>query len=198
MALSGLLHALHHYANCFKYALQLFEFSEGKLSSLLSPMGPKMEDQEARLMFAGWMLIAARDATMSLYHFAKAMEEIRACFRHLLKFRALIKHDVIRLSVKLFSARFPNYLQMRHSVAHSAESASLEERIKNAVSGLSLRENLMGRKFTSSIEGRYLSTEMSQNTLGRIEDIEKRFYSAFIDAHDFIVPPPPLSLTAKN
>jgi hypothetical protein len=86
-------------------------------------------------------------------------------------FRPFIRHDVIRLSVKLFRAWFPNYLEMRHSIAHSAESASLEERIRNAVGGISLRENLMGRKFTSSVEGRLLSTEISQTTLARLVNL---------------------------
>ncbi len=188
IAFNGLLHALHHYAVCFQYALQLFEYSEAKLSELLSPR-PKMEDQEARFMFAGWMHIAARDATMSLYHFAKTIEEIRECFRHLPTFRPIVKHDVIRLSVKLFSARFPNYLKMRHSIAHSAKSASLEERMRNAVGGISLRENLMGRKFTSTVEGRLLSTEISRTTLARLVDLETRFYSAFEEAHEFFIEP---------
>ena len=63
-ALIGLFAALSHYADSFKYALRLFEFSESELAKLLRRR--RLEYQEARLMFAGWMHIAARDATMSL------------------------------------------------------------------------------------------------------------------------------------
>ena len=181
-SLGLLFTTLHHYLECFQHALQLFDYAENELSKLLSPHPVLMQDQSARFMFAGWMHIAARDATMSLYHFSTVITEIIACLRYLPTLRPLIKHDVIRLSVKLFRTRFPHYLEMRHSIAHSGESASQNRRTLDAVRGISFRENLLDRKLTSSIGGRFLSSELSQKTLAYLEDIEARFYSAFRDA----------------
>jgi hypothetical protein len=184
-ALYRLFAALSHYTHSFEYALRLFEYSESELSKMLSPI-PQMKDQEARFMFAGWMHIAARDATMSLYHFAKTIEEIRDSFRYLPTLRLLVRHDIIRISVKLFDAQFPNYLKMRHSVAHSAEFASIKARKQNATRTVSMRENLLGRQFTSSINGRLISTDITALTLTRLVNIETRFFSAFAEAHDLI------------
>ena len=143
VALLGLFGALSHYTDRFEYALRLFELSEGELAKTLSP-GPKMEDQDARFMHAGWMQIAARDATMTLFHFAKTIDEIRGSLRYLPTLRPLVKNDAIRVSAKLFRARFPNYLEMRHTVAHSGETASLAARARDAVGTISMRENLLG------------------------------------------------------
>jgi hypothetical protein len=185
-ALTGPFAALSHYTHSFEYALRLFEFSEKKLSELLSPR-PLMKDQETQFMFAGWMHMPARDATMSLYHFAKAMQEIRESFRYLPTLRPLVRHDVIRVSVKLFDAQFPNYLGMRHSVAHSGEFASLKARKQNAADGISMRENLLGRKFTSSFDGRIISADISPRTAARLVSIETRFYSAFAEARTLFI-----------
>jgi hypothetical protein len=184
-SLIGQFAALSQYTHGFEYALQLFDYSENELSRLRTPR-PVMEDSDARFKFMGWMQIAARDATMSLYHFAKAMEEIRDSFRYLPTFRPFVRHDIIRISAKLFAAHFPNYLKMRHSVAHAAEFGSLEERKRNAAGAISMRETLIGRKFTSSIEGRFLSTDMSDRSLNRLLDVEARFFSAFAEAGGFI------------
>ena len=188
VALLGLFGALSHYTDRFEYALRLFELSEGELAKTLSP-GPKMEDQDARFMHAGWMQIAARDATMTLFHFAKTIDEIRGSLRYLPTLRPLVKNDAIRVSAKLFRARFPNYLEMRHTVAHSGETASLEARARDAVGTISMRENLLGRRFTSTVNGRYLSTEISPRAVAHLADVQTRFFSAFKEAHGFVVNP---------
>lgn len=109
--------------------------------------------------------MAAREATMSVYRFAKAIEGIRESFRYLPTLRPLVRHDIIRVPVKLYDAQFPNYWKVRNLSVQSTEFASLSAAKQNVSRASPVRENLSGRKFFSSINGRFISSEVSSHLL---------------------------------
>jgi len=140
-----------------------------------------------------WIFIAARDATMTIYHFAKTLEAIRGGCKNAPILQGRVDHERLKLAKKIFDARFPDFEALRHSVAHSAEKTrSAESFAMNTFSGsletppilmknsnLYISEGLLGDKFTTTHEGEILSYDFNEVTLEALQKIETMVSVAF-------------------
>ena len=128
---------------------------------------------------------------MTIYHFAKTLEAIRKSgFIDCPTFKASIDHQHLRTADKLFGQWFPDFLRIRHAVAHAAElDKDLKSRARNAVGILTLRNTFSGSKFYNSFDGRACSYEMLPKTLSnlkRVREVASKSFSRI----DFMHRPP--------
>jgi hypothetical protein len=177
------------FANQFRAALHLFDFTTDCEAQTLAFRNPQWRFEE-------WRLTAARDGAMAIYHFGKAMEAIMACLNECPTILALVRRDDLRKARKLLRKHFPRFESVRHAIAHAGE---LMERpgtyARHTVTGASIkmdgfvfhganfgfRDHLVGRKFMNTYEGQLQECEISQDTLDALSAIRVQFFTAFRD-----------------
>ena len=178
---------LDGYLNNFAAALSLFDSCDNASGEA----GPH------RGTYISWMMIAARDGAMTIYHFGKTIDGIRQSLGLCPTLRGLVSRPSLKTAGKLFARHFPSFEKLRHGVAHAGEqSSTLRARRKHALrgdyagSGFKIREssgtllgnNLQDRLFTTSHEGTVLTYEISQATLAKLIEVKDAFRAAFAPA----------------
>jgi hypothetical protein len=190
--LSTSLFGLGNYVNRFAAALSLFDFSA--LLSTARGYGSR----QPHWPIGEWHLIAAREAAMAVYHFARAKESVDICLSQCPTLDAKVDRAALRRGGKLLRGSFPDFEEMRHAVAHTAELTrdpsqarehSITEpvefggvRIGRGARGI-LRENLSGRTFFSTYRGKLRQCEVSQRSFDALNACRREIYSAFVK-HD--------------
>ncbi|MDX0478743.1 hypothetical protein GOC75_12265 [Sinorhizobium medicae] len=179
--IEGELMSLGRYVGDFGSAVSLFNFC----------------NQFGLDVTSRWQFVAARDGAMSIYHVAKAIEGIRACFRDCPTYKEAVDHSKLREAAKELHVTFPGYDQLRHAIAHNAElRRNVEHASKNATQGpfedfgvaidagssVSIGNGLNGNKFFTSIEGVMASYEISYGSLRALSKILDIFENGFIPA----------------
>lgn len=168
--------------------------------------------------FAEWQRSTARDCAMSLYHYGRLIEGIDESLGHCPVLQSLIDTQAKRGARKKFERAFPDYISMRHALAHSAERASTREKFKrHAKKGATtisinpnlairtfsdddltlLGDNIFGTTFSSMWGGKMVACEISDQTgtiLDEITDAYWRAFSAIIDPN----PEPPPTITVSS
>lgn len=178
-----LLLAMANYTNDFRGALALYQFSTAKPDWAKSA-GLDMGNLDQ------WRFIAARDGAMSIYHFAKAMEDIMAAIGTCQALLTKINRSILRSSRKRLRDLFPNFEAVRHSITHAAElikdidehlvSGPYVDKIIEIKSGeVILRNCFIDDNFANTFEGKIQSYEISAATLTALNTIRIEFYSAF-------------------
>jgi hypothetical protein len=95
------LPSLRGFENDFRIALELFDYS----------------DRHQK----GWHFIAARDGAMTIFHFAKVLENMMASIGQCPTILALVDRDKFKKVRKNLRELFPRFEAVRHSVAHAGE-----------------------------------------------------------------------------
>lgn len=183
--ISGSLTNLRGYHDDFVGALQLFNACSHQLEHKIGQ----------RDLLIKWTLIACRDGAMTIYHFGKTLEHIRALFGPCPTLRKRTDHTKLRAATKLFEDNFPTFHHIRHAVAHTAElTKNIEAFEKNAyrgelrLGGISIGSHdgafmlsgaVNGRSFTMTREGEILSYEISQKTADNLRSVVSEAFSAF-------------------
>lgn len=197
------LSGLETHVIAFDAAFKLFGFSQEQFDRKRSSFDRAGVDQSR--LFLAWKFIAARDGALSIYNFAKIMEAIRSSMNEVPTIRAIVDHAAIRLAVKKFESKLPDFEGVRHSVAHSAEFVNSQEAIqRNAFSGtltagpvqgifksLTIHNSLVNSKFTTSLEGRLISYDVSQATLDVLNSAKRDFYAVFAPVETATMAMPP-------
>jgi hypothetical protein len=185
--------------NQFAAALSLFEFAEQRQEAMAGEEAaqrqhPRYGDWWAEaLRLANWQFVAARDGAMSIYHFARTMQGIRASLNGCPTFKGKVDHEKLRSVSKSFRQTFPSFEGIRHGIAHSAELVESIDRFeRNAFTGaapewmfqqayerLMLTGALYGHNFTLTWEGRLLSYEIHVRTLENLRRLVAEFFSGF-------------------
>ena len=173
---------LDKYACNFEAAINLFEFARAEALTA----GHNQAVQ--------WSFIAARDGAMTIYHFGQALQHMRNTLGLCPTVKSLVDPRVLRLAGKKFNSRFRDYESLRHAVAHSGDFwRQGVDVIRNAMKKLRvgpfvlvsknahvvIRESLLDRRFTTTIEGRQVSYEISGETLKNLVGIKDEIFSAF-------------------
>jgi hypothetical protein len=189
------LHDLSRWVGSFEAAVALFE-------SAAALLGPVREREKAvgvgkeEGTVLEWQHIAARDGAMSIYHFGKMFEASRASIGKMPT--VLAKHDKMlsRQARKLFEQHFPNFLDIRHAVAHSAELTKDQAAFdKNAFTGSysgpglkieagaknNIVMGLTGTTFATTHEGRILTYDITRATLDTLGRVLLTYFSAFAE-----------------
>jgi hypothetical protein len=187
MALVG----MHEHAKDFASDLELFE----NLLTALTPFSNA--GKEIRRQAREWSMVAARDGSMNIYHFGKS---IVSAEKSLALCESLVERvDKSRLGKanKLFRQSFPQHERIRHTVGHMAEfmtdpTKSKKHEIKGGWSDAtstvgphtSFVTSLAGRNFITTYEGNLVSYKISKETLDRLIEVKREFYSGFRNLED--------------
>jgi hypothetical protein len=180
-----LLLNLELYIVNFDAAMSLSYFSSGCIGMLSSGNAKiiAMVPQKDPQLYMQWATIAGRDGAMTIYHFAKTLEAIRKfAFLDCPTFKARVDHQHLRIAQKLFAQWFPDFLHVRHAVAHSAElMKNLKSKQRHASGGTwTIRDMYSGTKFINTFDGRECTYDMSVKTLSHLKKVQDACYIPFL------------------
>lgn len=150
--------------------------------------------------FEEWQKAAARDCVMSLYHFGRTIEGIDKSLSNIDEIRKLIDTKKLKEQRKKFLSAFPDFIDMRNAIAHSAErmvtksefekhsgkgireyiiTDKLKISTQEPDSRLLIIESLFGDEFKSMWEGKIVSCNISESTYHKLYDICEAYRSIF-------------------
>jgi hypothetical protein len=145
-----------------------------------------------RSVYEGWLRVAARDLAMSIYHFGCAHDGINEALGATPTVRQIVSTK-LKLANKLFAQSFPNYVQVRNSIAHSAETTSSQRNIdKHAAQRVDMPGfNMTGAilidgyldvqrgTFAATWKGQVVMTEINRSALSKLEHVRDAFLDGF-------------------
>jgi hypothetical protein len=204
--IQGQLSDLESYIQKFKAAIDLFDYCDLKLNEYdVEHRKRKAENHTAGREwrkatrhlwenYLNWKHLATRDGAMTIFHFAKTLIAAKAIFGKAPTLKSKINLDASKKSGRLFNTYFPDFETIRHTIAHTAElKESLEKRDNSAINsgfqqgGLTIAEGtntlvsgvIGGRTFSSSIDGKMVSYDLSNETLAKLKEVQDQFLIAF-------------------
>ena len=132
-AINDGLHGLGAFSTDFTAAVYLLNYAQASCKREAELYG---RPNEYGSPYTHWQFIAARDATMAVFNFCKAMTGVRSLIGKCPPWIGKIDHKALRQAEKAYGARFPYANPLRHTVAHAGEiNATPEKRDKNALKG---------------------------------------------------------------
>jgi len=153
----GEIDELEAYVNDFASALTLFDHCQAELKLKHSTLSPYFK----------WQFIAARDGAISIYHFGKTYEKLRAIIKGNPAMFSRVDEANLKESGKLLRALFPKFEAVRHAVAHAGDldevqnAASIPGRVKTLI----MRNVLSGNEFQNTFDVEIQSYSISQESL---------------------------------
>ncbi len=119
---------LNHYVDCFESALELHDHGQAKH---LATKGKRWR------IFRHWQFIAARDGALSIYHFHWTLQGLVSAVSDCKYLSDRLDLTAIRTARKQFESWFPNAIQLRHAVGHSAErTKNRRDHIEHGFTGI--------------------------------------------------------------
>lgn len=181
--------SFHHLASCvsdFRSALSLYKFASSE--QVRQAGGDNWK----------WTFIAGRDGAMTIYHFGTLFELISSALGRAPTLLSLVDRRKIRTARQQFRDRFPQFDDVRHSTAHAAEFLhnAEEHMVTGPIEfyGISIPEGahvfmastFVRDRFTSVIDGKFASYEMSDETASALDDVATLLASAFERADEIL------------
>jgi hypothetical protein len=163
----------------------LFHLMEGFIQRLRNDL--ELFDYSTRHAFrpdsrkGAWVHIAARDAVITLWDFGDALRQIetavRSCSAPIRTEKRIME---LRAAIGMFGNAFPNAKRMRRVSAHPAgHFGSAQSRKVNAHKGAVGYSNIYNRTITHTHEGRLLSFELTEDSIGKLETIRDAVFKSF-------------------
>ena len=173
--ISVLLAELVSYSYDFWAALNLFDYASTKLP------GVQDMDIEQKQLFTRWLLIAAKDGAMTIYHFGETLDLIRGGLKDCPTLRELTHIDDLKSADKDFDKLFPNYVRLRHAIAHEAVVAKTprEKYIDTDNEAVFITATVDHRTFKAHWNGRDAEYDISSETLDNLNTMIDRVMRAF-------------------
>ncbi len=209
-AISLSLDKMFSFLQSFDSAIRLIEyceiqssFSGGKYSEIRLNLNSKKQPYfsanhdgefwfELGSLYGNWMMIAAREAAMSVWHISDALRGIKQEVNNSVFLKTLVDQKALKAATKTFNSFFPHAEGIRHAIAHSSELTESTKKIdKNAskkpykgsriqTAGPSfLGESLDGRTLILSHKGETRSLELSSRSTINLIHIISACFSAF-------------------
>jgi hypothetical protein len=186
--LSDSFYVMRHYVEQFGFAVSLFEECRRHTINAIAQFA---DDQSHK--HSAWMMIAARDAAMSFFHFSKAMEGANGYAYQSKTIAAAVDSSKLGEARDLVRDHFPRVEAIRHAVAHTAEiTKNRRRREEHAFSGSfvspDLRvtsesaivlNHLAGCTFRTSWEGKIISFDVNNDSYTHLIAVCTAFFSAF-------------------
>jgi hypothetical protein len=170
------------FADNFVDDLKLFDFCEGQPNA----------DASAALTLVKWRMVAARDGSMNIFHFYRAMKSAEKNLAKCPSLSGQVDRKKMKEANKMFSTHFPRFEEIRNSVGHAADNLlHPDKNEKHNIRGgardghiwvgevTRSATGLFGRTFTTTYEGALVSYEVSPDTLIKLLAVKRAFFSAF-------------------
>jgi hypothetical protein len=197
-SVSSTLSDMAHYAQDFWGSLALFDhcaYESGRLMELFSKNFNNQEARDSSDVYGRWIFVAARDACLCIYHFGRARDGLHQTLGQCPALRSAIDRDALRAANNLFDRHFPNYVRMRHAIAHVEETQNTPQAIeKHALSSgaqnpfvknpsafktLVVTNNLMGRTYSSMWDGELIEADISEENAHKLDEIREAYFGVF-------------------
>lgn len=167
------------YVKQFRQALSLFSFCENYI-----------------YVVGDWQFVAARDASMTTWHFYRNLDAVRVQMSHCPNFRSLVDLEQIKSIGKLFNETFPNCELLRDSVAHSADlKKSAKDQKNNSATNVNkfgvktakgafiyVSDSVVGDDFIQTIKGQMVSLSISPASLRALQTMQEQLKILFESA----------------
>jgi len=131
-----------------------------------------------------WKQMAARDAAFSVYHFQKTFESFReAILWKCPTLRKTIDISKLRFAWNLYQSWFKDAVHTRHAIGHSAEFyMTAQDRACHAThEDVFIESMMLNDELSLSSYGRFVSIEVSDRTVERLERIQTLILESFSD-----------------
>lgn len=159
-----------------------------------------------------WMIVAARDCVMSVYHFGRFIEGIDKSIGQCNTLKSVIDMKSIKSARRKFTTEFPFYITMRHAIAHDAERSSTSAESKkhgvfgeteidiapgipkiilSSGSSFLLKHGIHDKTFHSMWDGKFVSCKITEETGEILDKIFGEYMSIFTPIIDTTPEPPP-------
>ncbi len=185
-----LLWMLNYYVRCFEADVQLYEESAFRNDHARHAFEKNDNDDDANNVLEildGWVVIAARDGAMSLFHFRQILDQLDGDrFRDINK---LVNTTTKRLAKRSFDAAFPNFREVRHAVGHSGERHNENHattinwgngQVSFTGGGHTyLVDVISQRQYSNTWQGKVVSYEISLRSLRKLAAIRDRIFQAY-------------------
>jgi hypothetical protein len=160
------------------------------------------KEPEVRALVSQWRFVAARDSAMCMYHFANAMNSVRAWLEKSTTLGPITDTEALGAAAKSFYAAFPDYAKVRHAVAHAEDlrknPAKLAENSYTGpididglvssngvnVSQFVIANTLIDRRYMATIEGKIVGHDVTRASYDVVAQIQDTFFKVFGAAMD--------------
>ena len=171
----------------FRAAVLLFDHCEHRRSKLGS-------DEEAARLLKDWQMIAARDGAMSIYHFGKMWTVMPTLVRQAPTLWARMNQTAFNQVGGSFEQGFPQWALVRKGIAHMGDFRKAANRVAEHVTAddillpdVTVRSSaetyvsdcLSGRTYVSTVEGKVVRYDISNETLGSLCGVYDLIVEAF-------------------
>jgi hypothetical protein len=185
--INGRLSELAFYVDDFTAALELYEVSTKAVGHIMQPFDGTEDETRARNIKRRWRFIAAKDGAMTLYHFGETLDAIRGGLGECKTLRDMVSTEKLKAADKHFDRAFPNYVKLRHSIAHQAMVAKAPYMTVSRSDGSGqtiITGTLIDRRFNSIWNGHRVEYEISESSLSELATIRNQVFDAFTEASD--------------
>jgi hypothetical protein len=172
------LYSLDSYLNNFDHALTLFQESKAQTAALADKIS------ERHQLLQGWMLMAARHASLSVYHFRSALHSIIKNVNEADTLRTAVDMKALEQAKDEFEKKFPRIIALRHAIAHEADNAFTADHVAKHSVKIGGTNFMLGGTLSSDIfkftnGGVEVSLPVNGRSLIELRDTQLRFYGAF-------------------
>jgi hypothetical protein len=210
------LHGLEQFAQAFRAAVELFNFSSLQIrrsrdewNEALSTSGvdPYPLWKQRSTTFVRWQNMAARDGALQIYHMGAVMESIKGQLKNVPTILPFVDSQKLRNVSRLFRSYFPNYKLIRDAVGHShyeiaPNAKGFQSHAPDEIDipglakgqGIFVTDCLYGNKYIVTKDKKVASYEISQPTYAKLESVRAHFIAGFDKARAEVVkdwPKPP-------
>jgi hypothetical protein len=191
----------------FEAAVRLLDFSEENEDKLMLIVRQMLND-DRKAMFTpehrellrqerglgAWAFIALRDGTMTIYHFRSVLYALKGALSRCPTLAAGLPPDPIAAVIALFEQHFPQCIDARDAVAHSADTNfNLAKQHAHSMNSPSVSNFFVsgargaGRVYSHTRrirtkgeqEAHEISIEISDATLAKLNEIKLTAYATF-------------------
>lgn len=171
--LSTQLHMLQYYEGQFRSAIELIENVEHLMSGT--------ETLGARARISNWINISAHYAVLTIYHFRSTIFSIQSSIGRCPTHSQKIDTKLIDDALQRFLREFPFCVKIRDGSAHFADKIRSPEKIESAKTpeGPFIHGAMTGRTITFTANKQYISLDVSEENLEKLQSIKREVYEAF-------------------
>jgi len=211
--LQSTLSSFSNWVSQFESALALYDHAESLLKQALVDSAhlnrirdisavleeQRLENLENKKMFSAWTGIAIREGAMIIFHVEKTIDHLLGTLSRTPTLSALVSREKLKNATDIFNKNFENAVAMRNAVGHAAEYARDKNVGKHSIKGpfeneaismqgrgqLFLSHTHVNRTLTVTSKGRYLTYDLTSDTLSSLVNVMNAFFEALQPAADF-------------
>jgi hypothetical protein len=143
-----------------------------------------------------WPMLAAKSGALNLRNFRQALEKVLTFAGKIEVMRAVVDTAALKEAMNKFDSQFNRVDLLRHAVAHPENYSNPKKNMTNRdhitipgmmdiSPGKTIQNALLGRTYASTIDGEFLTYDLSADTVLTLVGITKMVYEAVDGANPY-------------